>query len=63
MIDGGALGGMSDAHVRVIEITLNKVHGTGLAEHSVVNLPLRTVSGSIVTSSVTTVGIFDQNDC
>jgi hypothetical protein len=60
LIDGGANGGMSGADVRVIETSLNKADVTGLAEHSVVDLPISTVAGLIETSTGPVIGIFHQ---
>ena len=60
LIDGGANGGMSGADVRVIETTFNKADVTGLAEHSVADLPISTVAGLIETSNGPIIGIFHQ---
>jgi len=51
---------VSGADVRVIETSLNKADVTGLADHSVVDLPISTVAGLIETSSGYIIGIFHQ---
>jgi hypothetical protein len=60
LIDGGANGGMSGADVRVIEQTLHHADISGIAEHSVSNLPICTVAGVIETSTDKIIGIFHQ---
>jgi hypothetical protein len=60
LIDGGANGGMSGNDVRVIETTLNHADVSGLADHSVTDLPIATVAGVLSTSQGPIIGIFHQ---
>jgi hypothetical protein len=58
LIDGGANGGMSGADVIVIEETLNHADVSGLADHSVTDLPIATVAGVLTSSQGNIIGIF-----
>jgi len=60
LIDGGANGGMSGDDVRVIEETLNNADVSGLADHSVTDLPIATVAGVLTSSQGNIIGIFHQ---
>jgi hypothetical protein len=57
LIDGGANGGMSGCDVRVIEQTLQSADVTGLAQHSVKDLPIATVAAVLNTSRGNIIGI------
>lgn len=60
LIDGGANGGMSGDDVTIIEHTLNHADVSGLADHSVIDLPIVTVAGVLESSQENIIGIFHQ---
>jgi hypothetical protein len=51
---------MSGNDVRVIETTLNHADVSGLADHSVTDLPIATVAGVLSTSQGPIIGVFHQ---
>jgi hypothetical protein len=60
LIDGGANGGISGSDVTLIESTMQNVDIKGLADQSIVGLPLCQVAGLIQTQKGPIIGIFNQ---
>ena len=60
LIDGGANGGFAGADVRVLEYTDQHADVTGIADHSVQNVPLATVAGLVKTTKGDAIVIMHQ---
>jgi len=60
LVDGGANGGFAGSDVLVLEESNRFADVSGIANHTVENIPICTVAGKIITTRGPAIGIFHQ---